>query len=64
MLKEKLITKNTCKHCGKTGLDVGLEMVYIGGKGYVPVMVCNDGVQCWKRWNKKGVKDERPSSKG
>ncbi|MDV2988541.1 MAG: hypothetical protein P3T54_00040 [Dehalogenimonas sp.] len=41
----------TCPHCGHRGLDVVERLKYVGGEGYVPVLGCQNEVECWKRWD-------------
>ncbi|AII58705.1 hypothetical protein ASJ33_05440 [Dehalococcoides mccartyi] len=41
----------TCSHCGHTGSDVHEVNSYIGGQGYVEIPLCDDGKECWKRWD-------------
>ncbi len=41
----------TCPHCGHTGEDVSYHTVYVGGKGYVAVLECDDRTECWQRWD-------------
>jgi len=42
----------TCAHCGNTSPAVHPWPAYIGGKGYVSLMECDDRVACWHSWDK------------
>ena len=40
----------TCTHCHHRGEDVIVRTVYVGGKGLVHSIECQDRVACWDRW--------------
>jgi len=40
-----------CQSCGKEGAIVRLK--YIGGQGYVELLICKDRINCALRWNEQ-----------
>lgn len=38
-----------CQHCGYVGPDVGPQVAYKGGDGYIVTIQCQDLVACWAR---------------
>jgi hypothetical protein len=38
-----------CEHCNQNGAVA--TPTYIGGHGYVDVMLCEDRAECWQRYD-------------
>ena len=44
----------TCEVCGHTGADVSRHYGWVGGRGDMPSMVCDDRQACWRRFGING----------
>lgn len=43
-----------CPSCGHESTDsdpVEEHLVWIGGRGLVPVLQCRNSIKCWSRWD-------------
>jgi hypothetical protein len=43
--------EHNCGHCGQPGAVLFTE--YVGGHGYEDQWLCEDRVECWRRWNRQ-----------
>lgn len=48
---ERILGHRECPICGHCGPDVVVTHRYVGGRGYVDQVHCQDEVACSRRWN-------------